>query len=72
MSKRFFGLLLFAAVLLPADVFAQNDLGSQQLGRGYWHVFAAYAIVWILVFGWLVQIGRRLARVEEKLKSDGA
>jgi CcmD family protein len=42
-------------------------LGGQTLGRGYWHVFAAYAIVWILVLGWVISIVRRLRRVEERL-----
>jgi CcmD family protein len=67
MSKRFLILFALVAAALPAEVLAQTNLGAQQLGRGYWHVFAAYAIVWVLVFGWMVRIGRQLARVEQRL-----
>ena len=70
MSKKFLCLLLLAVLILPGDLLAQTELSAQRLGRGFWHVFAAYAIVWLLVFGWLVQIGRRLARVEQKLSGD--
>ncbi len=62
-------LAVLVVLLIPLDVVAQTELGAQKLGRGFWHVFAAYAIVWILVFGWLVKIGRQLARVEQKLDS---
>ncbi len=51
----------------PAWAQAGTALGSQTLGRGYWHVFAAYALVWILVLGWVISIVRRLRRVEERL-----
>jgi len=62
--------LMFAVLLVRASpVWAQagTPLGAQTLGRGYWHVFAAYAIVWILVLGWVISIVRRLRRVEERL-----
>jgi CcmD family protein len=49
---------------------AGTALGSQTLGRGYWHVFAAYAVVWILVLGWVISIVRRLRRVEERLGNE--
>ncbi len=69
MVASVFALAIF---VLPPDLLAQTDLASQRLGRGFWHVFAAYAIVWGLVFGWLVRIGRQLARVERSLDgSDG-
>jgi CcmD family protein len=67
MSKKFLIVFVLAIIVLPVDVFAQSELASQQLGRGFWHVFAAYAILWALVFGWIVRIGRQLARVEQKL-----
>ncbi len=47
-----------------------TELGRQTLGRGYWQVFAAYAIVWLLVLGWVISIVRRLRRVEERLGSE--
>lgn len=60
---------LLALLSLPGPVAAQaTDLASQTLGRGYWHVFIAYAAAWVLVFGWTVAIGRRLARVERRLE----
>lgn len=35
--------------------------------RDFWHVFAAYAIAWLLLGGWVVAIVRRLGRVEARL-----
>lgn len=51
-----------------ADVSALQSptLGQQNL-RPFWHVFAAYAIVIIVIGGWAVSIGRRLRQVEERL-----
>lgn len=64
--------VLLLAVLLagPEGLGAQEPgaIGRQALGRPYVHVFVAYAIAWILIFGWLVSVGRRLQRVEERLK----
>ncbi len=59
------GMLLLQAS--PAMAQAGTPLGQQTLGRAYWHVFAAYAIVWLLVLGWVISIVRRLRRVEERL-----
>jgi CcmD family protein len=36
--------------------------------RAYWHVFAAFAIAWILLFGYALSLGRRFARVERELQ----
>jgi CcmD family protein len=75
-SQRFFrrcmaiGSGLAALAASPMLVWAQQTgraIGQQTLGRPYWHVFAAYAIAWVLVFGWAVSIARRLRRVEERL-----
>lgn len=41
-------------------------LASQSL-RPYWHVFIAYSIAILLVFGWVISIARRLRDVEERL-----
>jgi len=35
--------------------------------RAYWHVFIAYAIVILLVLGWVISIGRRLKDIQERL-----
>ena len=59
------GILLVSAS--PVWAQAGAPLGQQTLGRAYWHVFAAYAIVWLLVLGWVISIVRRLRRVEERL-----
>ncbi len=63
------GLLLLALYASPLTLLAQEagGLGRQTLGRPYWHVFIAYAIAWVLVFGWLIAMARRLRRVEERL-----
>ena len=59
-------LLLSLAVATP--VLAQaTELGRQTLGRPYWHFFAAYAIVVVMLAGWVVSIGRRLKVVERRL-----
>ncbi|MCH7564306.1 MAG: hypothetical protein IH968_10835 [Gemmatimonadetes bacterium] len=63
--------LLVAAILAISspELLAQGtDLASQTLGRAYWHVFAAYAIGWIMVLGWVISIARRLVSVEQALK----
>ena len=63
------GMLLLAVYASPLTLLAQEAgvLGRQTLGRPYWHVFIAYAIAWVLVFGWLIAMARRLRRVEERL-----
>ncbi len=40
--------------------------------RAYAHVFAAYALAWILLFGFVVSIARRFARVEREARALGA
>ncbi len=65
--------LVLAVLLLQASpVWAQAGtvLARQTLGRAYWHVCAAYAVVWLLVLGWVISIVRRLRRVEERLGSE--
>jgi CcmD family protein len=39
--------------------------------RAYWHVFAVFAIAWILLFGYALSLGRRFARVERELRRLG-
>jgi CcmD family protein len=41
-------------------------IASQNL-RGYTHMFIAYSIAWVIIFGWVVSIARRLGRVEKAL-----
>lgn len=76
-------LLLIAAVLTvglpilsvwPELLWAQGQGAPTSPGGGrqmrdFWHVFVAYGLAWLLVFGWAVSIARRLRRVEERLES---
>lgn len=73
MTKNIRTFLLAAALLaiLSPTLLAQGtDLASQTLGRAYWHVFAAYAIGWIMILGWVISIARRLVSVEQAMKGD--
>ncbi len=62
---------LLVAVLLvsvPVALAAQAGDASSIGGlRAYWHVFIAYAIVILLVLGWVVSIGRRLKDIQDRL-----
>ena len=56
---------------VPGTLAAQaTELGQQTLGRAYWHVFIAYALVWVFVGGWVISIARRLARIERRLSGE--
>ena len=39
--------------------------------RDHWHVFVAFALAWVLLFGYVVSLGRRFARVERDLQRLG-
>lgn len=60
-------LLTVAAVAAGAAQTPGEALATQNL-RPYRHVFIAYAVAWLLIFGWLVWVGRRLARLERSLE----
>ena len=69
-SARFRSGLLSALLLgLSASALAAQATGAGTVGglRAYWHVFIAYAVVIVLVLGWVISIGRRLRDVEERL-----
>lgn len=36
--------------------------------RAYWHVFIAFALAWVLLFGYVLVLGRRFARVEREME----
>ncbi len=35
--------------------------------RAYWHVFIAFAVTWVLLFGYALSLGRRWARLEREI-----
>jgi CcmD family protein len=37
--------------------------------RGLVHVFAAFALTWLLVFGYVLSLGRRFARLDEEVSA---
>jgi CcmD family protein len=39
--------------------------------RAYWHVFAAFAIAWALLFAYAIFLGRRFASLERELRRLG-
>ena len=50
-------------------VAAQSGGATAGVGglRAYWHVFIAYAVVILLVLGWVISIGRRLKDIQQRL-----
>lgn len=73
MKRTLLAVLSPMAVMLLAalPLLAQDDpLGTRGLGRPYLHVFLAYAVVLLLVGGWVVAIARRLGRIERRLQAD--
>lgn len=56
-----------SALPAAAQTFPGSNTASQSL-RSYHFVFAAYAIAWLLIFGWVVAVARRLARLEKRLQ----
>jgi CcmD family protein len=57
-------LLAIGAVAVSAQASGAAGVGGL---RAYWHVFIAYAIVILLVLGWVVSIGRRLKDIQQRL-----
>jgi CcmD family protein len=62
-----FALTLLAALWGAEGAHAQSSQTISGM-RDFWHVFIAFGIAWVLVFGWAVAIFRRLGRVEAQLK----
>jgi len=62
--------LVFIVLATHSQILPAQDIGAigrQTLGRPYWHVFLAYLVSWILIFGWLISIARGLRRIENRL-----
>jgi CcmD family protein len=54
------------SALAAQEALPGTRVGEQNL-RPYWHVFAAYTIVIVLIGGWAFTIARRLRNLEERL-----
>ena len=73
LSKRLlrWALPVVLLVLVTVPLLAQEGMpaggSSGQNLRAYRFVFIAYALAWVFVFGWVVSVGRRLARLERRL-----
>jgi CcmD family protein len=39
--------------------------------RPYWHVFIAFTLAWLLLFGYVVTLARKLGRIERDLQTAG-
>lgn len=62
----------------PAVVRAQEDADADaafpvrdtapRLQRAYLHVFLAFGIAWVLIFGYAVTLGKRFNRLEQDLE----
>ncbi len=61
--------LAFSANPLVAQAGAGAP-GSQNM-RPFQYLFVAYALAWLLVFGWVLSVGRRLAKLDKRLGSSG-
>jgi CcmD family protein len=63
------GVLSVLLALDAAAAAAQTGGAAAGVGglRAYWHVFIAYAVVILLVLGWVVSIGRRLKDIQQRL-----
>jgi hypothetical protein len=61
--------LLIGALSPPADALAQAA-GSGPF-RPYLHVFIAFGVAWVMVAVWVVQIGRKVRRISERLEAEG-
>lgn len=64
------GLALSILVLIvaPSEVWAQDAGAGAREMRHFWHVFIAFALAWIVIFGWIVSIVRKLRRLEDRLQ----
>jgi CcmD family protein len=50
---------------LPAEAAPPRTL------RAYWHVWIAFTLAWVLLFGYLVSVGRRFGKLEREVEALG-
>jgi CcmD family protein len=51
-----------AAAGLPQRAAAERTM------RGYWHLFIAFAVTWLLLFGYALSLGRRFGTLERQME----
>ena len=58
-----------AAVAAPAAASAApfRYAAPPRTLRAYWHLFIAFAVAWVLLFGYVIVLARRFRRLEEQL-----
>ena len=56
-----------AAEAATASGLPAHDAPPRTL-RAYWHVFAAFAIAWLLLFAYALSLGRRFASLERDVQ----
>jgi len=49
----------------------QAQHAAERTMRGYWHLFIAFALTWLVLFGYVISLGRRFGRLEEELNRLG-
>lgn len=59
-----------AASAQPSGLPVQG--GPPRTLRAYWHVYAAFTIAWLLVFGYAISLGRRFGRLEREVNARAA
>jgi CcmD family protein len=49
---------------LPAD----REPPPPRTLRAYWHVWIAFSVAWLLLFGYVLSLGRRFGRLEAEVR----
>ncbi|HYJ80428.1 MAG TPA: CcmD family protein [Longimicrobiaceae bacterium] len=60
-----------SAVPFPVGAALPADARPPRTLRAYWHVFIAFALAWLLVFGYALSLGRRFRRLEKEVEAIG-
>ncbi len=60
--------LALASTLAPQGSAAEDPPLRRESTRDYWHVFLAFGCAWVLIFGYLVMMGRRFGQLEEEVR----